>query len=76
MITVKVGSYSNEEKENIRDLFATLEDYICDTCHDKHPACFKSVCGTRSCPYRHLLYDVQAVQDWSESSSSHLCNIL
>lgn len=76
MITVKVGTYSKEEKESIQDLFATLEDYICDGCHDKHPGSFKSACGTRYCPYRHLLYDVQGVQDWSEASSSRRCNNL
>lgn len=76
MITVKVGTYSKEEKENIQGFFSALEYYICNTCRDNHPDLFKSACGTRYCPYRHLLYDVQGVQDWSEASSSRRCNNL
>lgn len=66
MITIKDRSYNEEERRSIFDLFQTFNQSICAMCCTRHNDLYKVCCGTRLCPYRHMLYDTQCVIDWAE----------
>ena len=66
MITIKDGTWNEEEKQNICNLFCTLNHDICELCFETHPDACVNYCGTRLCPYCHIIYDVQSVIDWAE----------
>lgn len=70
MITIKDGTWNEEEKHNICNLFSALNQDICNLCSVKHPDAHGTYCGTRLCPYRHIIYDVQSVIDWAEVNRS------
>lgn len=70
MITIKDGTWNEEEKHNICNLFSALNQDICNRCYETHPDAHGTYCGTRLCPFRHIIYDVQSVVDWAELNRS------
>ena len=76
MITIKDRTWNEEEKQSIYTLFSALNQDICDLCSETHPDACNNYCGSRICPFRHIIYDVQSVIDWAELNRSRRCNNL
>lgn len=70
MITIKDGTWNEKEKKSISELFGSLNQDICDRCAYTDPDTHHNYCGTRLCPYRHIIYDVQSDIDWAEVNRS------
>ena len=59
MITIKLGSYSEQEKELIAKAMEFAQMGVCRLCES--PECLPQ--SYKKCPYRHLLSDLERVED-------------
>ena len=59
MITIRTGSYTQTEKENMSELFSYLADIVCSYCDVKTGV--QSSLKCRSCHYKHIIYDMRHV---------------
>lgn len=59
MITIKLGNYSEREKELIANLMEYAQMGVCQLCQS--PNCL--VEQNHKCPYRHLLADLERVEE-------------
>lgn len=59
MITIRTGSYTQTEKDNLSDLFCFLSNYVCTFCNGTIFAEYELKCP--SCPYKHIIRDMAYV---------------
>lgn len=59
MITIRTGSYTQTEKENLAELFFTLSQCVCNYCDAKTGVTPSVKC--RNCEYRHIKSDMRRV---------------
>ena len=59
MITIRTGSYTQTEKDNLSELFYQLSQCVCNYCDVKNWD--ESNLKCRNCEYRHILYDMRHV---------------
>ena len=59
MITIRTGSYTQNEKDNLSELFFSLSQCVCNYCDTKTGVASDLKC--RSCEYKHIIYDMRHV---------------
>ena len=59
MITIRTGTYTLIEKENLSELFSYLADTVCSYCDVKTGV--QSFLKCRACQYKHIIRDMRHV---------------
>ena len=59
MITIRTGSYTQTEKENLSELFSCLADWVCVYCDATTRD--RSDLSCDACHYKHIIYDMRHV---------------
>lgn len=59
MITIRTGSYTQTEKENLSELFSNLSDWVCLYCDNitRDECCLDDT----NCIFKHIIYDMRHV---------------